>query len=305
MNQPDAGALNAQFGIPGQVNFREQSGAFMLVDVANTQATATLALQGAQLLTWAPRDQPAVVWQSPDARFIAGKSVRGGVPVCWPWFGPHATDAGLPAHGIARNIPWEVLGTGKRENDTITHLELRLVHNDATRQLWPHPSELELHIDVGAALEMQLITRNTGAQAFTLGQALHTYFVVGDIRKVEVQGLDGCSYIDKVGTEQRRQQHGPVTFNGETDRIYVDSETDCLIDDPVLQRRIRVSKRGSRSTVVWNPWIDKSARLGDMGENGYLHMLCVESSNAADDVVTVAAGDEYRLAVRYTLEPRI
>jgi len=302
MSQLDVAALNAQFGIPGQVSFREQCPDFVVVDVTNTQAMATIALQGAQLLTWAPRGQPAVVWQSPEARFVNGKSVRGGVPVCWPWFGPHPSEAALPAHGCARTVPWEITASAARESAGATHLEFRFPHSDATRKLWPHASELELHIDVGAALEMELITRNTGTQAFTLGQALHTYFAVGDIRQVEVQGLDGCSCIDKVGPEQRRLQLGPVTFSGETDRIYVDTEADCLIDDPVLQRRVRVSKRGSRSTVVWNPWIDKADRLGDMGEEGYLHMLCVESTNAADDVVSVAAGGEYRLGVRYSVE---
>lgn len=302
MSNPELTALNARFGVAGQVSFREPAPGFFVVDLANDHATVTVALQGAQLLTWAPRGQQAVVWQSPHARFVSGKSVRGGVPVCWPWFGANATESTLPAHGFARTVPWEMRVCTVAENGGMTRLEFHLVQTDATRRMWPHPSELELHMSVGAALNMELLTRNTGTQAFTLGQALHTYFAVSDIREVEVQGLDGCSYLDKVGPEQRRQQHGPVRFSGETDRIYLDTEADCLIHDPGLQRRIRVSKRGSRSTVVWNPWIAKAASLGDMGEDGYLHMLCVESTNAADDVVTVMPGGEQRLAVSYTLE---
>jgi D-hexose-6-phosphate mutarotase len=155
---------------------------------------------------------------------------------------------------------------------------------------------------VGATLELDLITRNTGPESITIGDALHTYFAVSDVRNIAVDGLDGCTYIDKLDSDKHKQQSGPVTFAAETDRIYLDASADCLINDAGMQRRIRIGKRGSRSTVVWNPWLEKAEGMGDMGENGYLNMLCIESTNAADDVVTIAPGDEHHLWVSYQVE---
>ena len=293
-------ALNAHHGIPGQVTFREGTGGMAVADVTNAQADATIALQGAQLIAWTPRGQAPVIWLSRAARFAPGKSIRGGVPVCWPWFGPHAADPNLPAHGFARTVPWEVIGT-RTLDDGATRLDFRLVQSEATRALWPHATLLECRISVGAALEIDLVTRNADRSAITIGDALHTYFAVGDVRHIVIRGLEGLPYLDKMDGGRRKRQSGPVTIGSETDRIYLESAADCVIDDPGLGRRIRISKRGSHSTVVWNPWIEKSARMGDFGENGYLHMVCVESANAADDVMTIAPGGEHHLWVRYDI----
>ena len=293
--------LNKDFALPGQLTFKEASPGFTVAEVTNAHATATIALQGAQVLTWNPRGQTSVIWLSPSAKFVSGKSVRGGVPICWPWFGPHATDASLPAHGFARTVPWEVIGT-RAMPEGATRIDFRLIKSDVTRALWPHSSQLECRVTVGAALEIDLATRNTDRIAITIGDALHTYFEVGDIHHVTIQGLEGCPYLDKMDGSKRKQQAGPVTISAETDRIYLKSSGDCLIDDPDLQRRIRIRKRGSRSTVIWNPWIEKSAKMGDFGGKGYLNMVCVESANAADDVVTIAPGGEHHLWVRYEVE---
>ena len=155
---------------------------------------------------------------------------------------------------------------------------------------------------MGATLELDLVTRNTGDAPFTLGAALHTYFAVSDIRHIAVRGLEACDYLDKVDAGRRKQQSGPVTFSGETDRIYLDTDADVLIEDPGWQRRIRIAKGGSRSTVVWNPWIEKADRMGDLGEEGYLSMVCVETANAADDVVTVMPAAEHHLWTRFSVE---
>ncbi len=299
----DISALNARYGIPGQLGVQAGAGQLAVVKVANVRATATIALQGAQVVHWSPVGQHPVIWLSGAARFASGKSIRGGIPLCWPWFGPHPTEPAFPAHGFARTSPWEILET-QALADGATRIALRLTHTDATRALWPHAAELECHVTVAAALEIDLVTRNTGSESITIGEALHTYFEVSDVRRVRIEGLEECHYLDKVDGGRRRQQAGPVTFVAETDRIYLDTVADCLIDDPGLARRIRIRKRGSRSTVVWNPWIEKAARMGDLGEDGYLHMVCVETANAADDVVTIPPGAEHHLAVRYELEPR-
>lgn len=299
----DLSVLNARYGIPGQLSVKAGPGELAVVEVTTAQATATIALQGAQVLQWAPVGQHPVIWLSGAARFASGKSIRGGIPLCWPWFGPHPTEPAFPAHGFARTSPWEIVET-QALADGATRIALRLTHTDATRALWPHASELECDITVAAALEIDLVTRNTGSESITIGEALHSYFEVSDVRRIRIEGLEGCHYLDKVDGGRRRQQAGPITFVAETDRIYLDTVADCLIDDPGLARRIRIRKRGSRSTVVWNPWIEKAERLGDLGEDGYLRMVCVESANAADDLVNIPPGGAHPLAVRYTLEPR-
>ena len=297
----DIPALNARYGIPGEVGLTEQAGGMIVVEVSNPHAEASIALQGAHLMTWTPRGAHPVIWLSEDAKLVPGKSIRGGVPVCWPWFGPHASEPTFPGHGFARTVPWELAETGRLVNGA-SRLVFRILQNDATRVQWPHPSELELHVVVGPTLEIELVTRNTGDAPFTVGGALHTYFEVGDVRRARVHGLDGCPYIDRVDGGARKRQSGPVTIAGEVDRIYLESTADCVIEDPMLERRIRIAKRGSTSSVVWNPWIEKAAKMGDLGRDGYLRMLCVESTNADADVVDIAPGAEHRLWVRYSVE---
>lgn len=300
MDIDDFAALNARCGIADQVALKEGPGGFTLVDVTNAHGSATFALQGAQLLHWTPRTTPQVVWSSPEAKYAQGKSVRGGVPVCWPWFGPHAGEPSFPGHGFARTLPWELVET-RMLPEGATRLVFRFVPGDATRIWWPHASLLECRVTLGEALEMELVTHNLGKETMTITEALHTYFGVSDVRSIRIHGLDGIEYFDKVNGGRKRQQ-GAIDFDGETDRVYMNTTHDCVIDDPGFKRRIRISKRGSRSTVVWNPWIEKAAKLGDMGDDGYLRMVCVESANAGDDVVEIAPGGEHRLWVRYSVE---
>jgi glucose-6-phosphate 1-epimerase len=297
----DLDALNARFAIEDVLVFTLGPGGLLVAEVQNEKATALIALQGAQVMRWAPRGEDAVIWLSEAARFAAGKSIRGGVPVCWPWFGPHATEAAFPAHGYARSVPWEV-----RASETLnagqTRLVLQLVETETTRAWWPHDTPLDCHITVGEALELELVTRNAGNEPVTIGEALHTYFQVGDVAQVQVLGLEDGEYLDKVDGFRRKTQCGPVSFDGEVDRVYVNNSSPCVISDPVLRRRILIDKRGSDSTVVWNPWIEKAEKMGDLGEQGYRYMLCVESGNAADNVVDIAPGTEHRLWVSYRVE---
>ena len=312
--------LGQRFASVGELRFREEAGALTVVDIEGPAASASLCLQGAQILTWKPRGQAHdVVWLSNGARFAPAKSVRGGIPVCWPWFGPHALP-GLPAHGFARNLVWDLADAAVLADGAV-RVALRLDPHtldqsdlsgfDAVRAVWPNHWELALHATFGDTLAIELVTRNRGATPFLVGEALHTYFRVGDVDHAQVIGLDGCEYVDKVGSEARRRQEGAVRFAGETDRVYRDRAASCVIDDPVLGRRIVVEKSASASTVVWTPWAEKAAKLGDFGSGargadaGWREMLCVESANALEDCVTVAPGAEHRLAVRYRVEPRL
>ncbi len=293
--------LNQRFSIPGHVSFKEIAPGLAMAEIANAHAAASVVLQGAHLTTWQPRGQAPVIWLSPLAKFLPGKSIRGGVPVCWPWFGPHAGDAKLPGHGFARTVMWEVLET-RALPDGATFLRFGLVGSEVTRTQWPHPSGAQLEITVGATLKVELATRNSGAEAFALGEALHTHFHVSDLANVRITGLEGCEYLDKVGAPARRRQDGAVAIASEVDRIYLDVPGDCLIEDGGLRRRIRIAGTGARSAVVWNPWIEKAEKMGDFGPDGYRGMVCVETANAADNVVTVAPGTEHRMAAVYSVE---
>ena len=302
MSNTDYAALNKNFAIPGQLDFAPGPGGLAVAEVHNAHASAMIALQGAHVMTWAPRKQQPVIWLSKAATFVHGKSIRGGVPICWPWFGPHASEAKYPGHGFARTVNWEMVKS-EALRDGATRLTFRILQNDTTRAQWPHASEAYNIVTVGRSLDIELVTRNTGNAAITIGDAFHTYFEVGDIRHCTIHGLGNCPYLDKVDGGKKKQQTGPVRIDGEVDRIYLESTADVLIDDPTLNRRIRVSKRGSRSTVVWNPGVEKAMKMGDFGNNGHLNMVCVESTNAADDVVQIPAGGEHHLWVRYSVEP--
>lgn len=293
--------LNHRFGIPGHLRFQKGPGGLVIAEISNHQASATLFLQGAHLARWTPRRQHSVIWLSPNAQFVAGKPIRGGVPVCWPWFADHPSETGLPFHGYARTALWEVVETAKTE-DGSTRLRLHLPVDAARPRSWPDATDLSLQLTIGNVLEMELRTDNLGVEPVVLSQALHAYFHVGDVRRVEVLGLNG-PYIDKLTAERQPGQAGPLTLAEAVDRIYLDATDHCLLVDPKLKRRIRIAKRGSASTVVWNPWAEKSAQMVDMGENAHLHMVCVESANVADDAVTIAPGSSHCLAVRYEVEP--
>ena len=299
---PLSDELNRRFGIAGTVHFEELGDGMVAALVANGFGAATVALQGAHVTTYQPHGQQPLIWLSDHAKFAPGKSVRGGVPVCWPWFGPHATEAAFPGHGFARTVPWELVETAVLP-DGRTRLVFEIIQNDATRVQWPYPSRLRNIITIGQELEVQLATSNIGGESFQLGQALHTYFQVGDIRQVTLHGFDGCEFIDKVEGGARKKQQGPVTFTQETDRIYLGTPGYCEIRDPAMSRSILVTATGSRSTVVWNPWAEKAAKMGDFGEEGYLNMVCVEIANAAEDVVVLKPGQEHLMTAQYRLLP--
>ena len=296
--------LSAQFGIGGHLDFREDAGGLVVAEISSGQASASLCLQGAHLMTWRPKSQTVpVIWLSPDAKLAVGKSIRGGSPVCWPWFGAHAIESGFPGHGFARTVPWRLIESGTEPNGA-TRLTLRLVTSDKTRAQWPHACTLDLTVVIGETLRMELSTENTGMSDFVIGEALHTYFQIGDIGAVRVNGLDGCEYWDKVGVSTPRKQAGAISFSGETDRVYINTGGECVIEDDKLKRRIHIVKSGSLSTVVWTPWTEKAAKMGDMGQpDGWRQMLCVESANAMENVVNVAAGTRHTMIVEYRIEP--
>jgi len=268
-------------------------GGLARVRVSGPRADAEVYLQGAHVTRWQPRGAQPVLFVSSRAVYAPGKAIRGGVPLIFPWFGAHATDAHKPMHGFARSRPWRVIATETAPDGTVT-VELGLDDDEATRALWPYPFRAHYRITVGDTLGLVLEVTNTGRASFTFEAALHTYFQVGDVRTADLRGLERTTFIDKVD-HFTRKQHGqePLRLTGETDRVFVGTHATCVVEDPSLRRRLSVAKTGSASTVVWNPWAAKCAEMADMGPDDWRSMVCVETANAADDSVTLAPGAKH------------
>lgn len=294
--------LNNAFAIDGQLEFSEGPGGFVLARISNAMGEALVSTYGGQVMHYRPAgDEDDLLFVSQSAYFAEGKAIKGGVPVCWPWFGPDPEDRGRPAHGFVRNRQWEVIATGALSNGA-SRIVLGVDSDRETNEIWNADFELRIEITVGATLKIELKTRNTGAQTFDLTQALHSYFSIGDIGRARLLGLEGKHYIDKVDAGSEKSQAGAVVIEGEVDRIYNKVSGELIIDDAGGQRRIHIRPSGSNSTVVWNPWKEVAAKMADLADVDYQRLLCVETANAGDDVVRVGPGEDYCLGVEYSVE---
>ena len=292
----------SKYEIKDELYFVEIEHGFTYIEINNARAHATISTYSGQLLSYRPKSQKNdLLFVSDQAYYQNGKAIKGGIPVCWPWFGPDPDDLGRPAHGFVRTRQWEVCASESLA-DGSTKAVLGLTDTDETRKIWPHPFKLNIEISVGDSLKVALVTQNSGDEPVTISQALHTYFQVGDISKVKVLGLEGTEYLDKVDGSALKTQSGPVMINGEVDRIYTGVSGELVIDDESLGRRTRITSRGCSTAVVWNPWIEAAAAMADLGDEDYRKMLCVETANAGPESIKIAAGGEYRLEAEYTIE---
>ena len=292
----------SEYEIKDELYFVEIEHGFTYIEINNARAHATISTYSGQVLSYRPKSQKNdLLFVSDKAYYEDGKAIKGGIPVCWPWFGADPDDLGRPAHGFVRNRQWEVTGSESLANGS-TKVVMGMVDNDETREIWPHRFKLSIEITVGDSLKVALLTHNSSDESVTISQALHTYFYVGDISKVQVLGLDGIDYLDKVDGFSEKNQSGPVTINGEVDRIYKGVTGELVIDDESLGRKIRIASRGCSTAVVWNPWSEIAASMGDLNDDDYRNMICVETANAGPETVTITAGSEYRLEAEYTIE---
>ena len=277
----------------GEVKALRLSGALSSLEVA---------LQGAHVLDWALPGTPPVLFMSPLAVFQPGKTIRGGVPLIFPWFGTKADDAAAPQHGFVRARLWALKGASVVPGGECS-VSLGCSDDEATRAAWPHAFSATFSASAGAQLQMDLAIRNRGSAAFTFEAALHTYFAVSDVRQTSVGGLAGAQFIDKVAGGERKHDSNPrIAFDGETDRVYLDTEATCTIDDPGWKRRIVIAKSGSRSTVVWNPGPARGRAMADVGEDAWQGFVCVETAIAADDARTLAPGETHTLQAIISVE---
>jgi len=295
-------ALNNEFAIPEQLTFKQGPGGLATATIANAHASAEITLHGAHLLAYRPRGQEPVLWLSKKSYFEPNKPIRGGIPVCWPWFSKHRTNPDLPSHGFARLLDWEVAGT-KAMDEGGTQIRLRLQDSEATRAMWPHAFELELQAEVGAALRVRLSIRNPGNTPYECTGALHTYFNISDITQIRILGLQHVEYLETIySAEPSTQQDAAITFDKETDRVYRNTDADCLIEDPGLDRGVRNHKVGSLSTVVWNPWTEKAKRMPDYADDEFPTMVCVETANTEPNQLSITAGSEHVMEALISIE---
>lgn len=274
--------------------------------IRHGNAELVVARQGAQILGYQVDGQQPLIWQNEAAVFKKGKAVRGGMPVCWPWFGnldrnPDSVQAmrqssePAKAHGEVRAIDWELLGVAE-DGDALL---VELVQPQAEGHLpgWPHNVALKLSIRLDQALNVSLVSFNAGQETVTFSQALHTYFAVSDAHQISIEGLDGLRYLETLENWEERKQTGDLVFTGETDRVYLGTPNLLSIVDPQWQRRVHIQTSGSNSAILWNPWIEKTGRFTDMAADGWQRMVCVETANVMGDVVTLAPDEMHIMGV--------
>jgi glucose-6-phosphate 1-epimerase len=297
----DIDQLNSEHGITGQLKFIKGSGGFPFILISNLSATAVISVYAAQVLSFHPAEEcEDLLFLSQKSYYEEGKAIRGGIPVCWPWFGTAPVDLEQPNHGFVRNGFWAVSGT-EAITDFETKVNLRFPETIHSESRWQYAFTLELEISVGNTLSLELITRNTGNKVFSITQAFHTYFQVGDIKQVKVLGLENTHYFDKLDAGAQKAQIGAVTISEEVDRIYTGVKNALIIDDAVFGRRIRISSTGCKTAVVWNPWQETSAKMADLEQDDYQRFLCVEAGNVATDIVQIPPGSECSLLTNFQI----
>lgn len=287
--------LNQKFGNGGAVRFEAGQGGMTRAVITSPSAVAHVYLHGAHVTHYQPQGQSDLLFVSQKSWFEAGKPIRGGIPICFPWFG----DAGTPAHGFARLVEWSVHEVKiSPEHDVTLTLELLTRGPAVDPALWPFEARLLYHVQVGGHLKLNLQVMNVGQKPFTFEEALHTYFAVGDIKRVAVHGLRGAEYLDKTRQfEKATQDADPLTFTGETDRVYFNTQATCRIQDPQIHpaRQITVAKQGSDDTVVWNPWTEKAKAMPDYGDEEWERMLCIETANVRDHAIKLNPGESHAM----------
>jgi glucose-6-phosphate 1-epimerase len=287
--------LAERFAIPNALRFEEGSGGLTRAVISTPAADCEIYLHGAHVTHWKPRGAAPVLFLSSRSLYEPGKAIRGGVPVIFPWFGPRSDGTAGPMHGFARTMEWAVERTALGKDGSV-EIALALGPDEVTHGFGYDVFSLRFRVTVGRTLEMRLEVRNDAAEPLTFQEALHTYFAVGDIYRVWVSGLEGAAYIDKTdGFQRKREGSEPIHIVRETDRVYVNTTSTCVIGDPALGRRIMVEKSGSEATVVWNPWDEKIKTLADMDSEDWKRMICVETANAGDHSIHLAPGASHTL----------
>lgn len=301
MNTPDLiDALNTRNALPGTAVVTTGEAGLPMVRITTLQANADIYLHGGQITSWRPAGHEEVLFLSRHSRWEQGRAIRGGIPICFPWFRSKADNPKAPAHGFARTRPWD-LSIIAQEEEAVA-VTFNLESDESTRHWWPYSFSAMLRITVGARLTVTLFVDNLGTEPFTFEEALHTYFRVGDVRQAHIEGFGRAFYLDNTDGNREKSGGDLVSLSGPTDSAYLSTEAPITIVDPVLRRRLRTEKVGSRSTVVWNPWEQAAAQLSDLGDDEWPSMLCVEAANMLSNAVTLAPGEQHTMSATITVD---
>lgn len=283
--------------LPEAAKIVEGAGGLPVLAIRSECAEANIFLHGAQLTHWKPAGIDPVIFLSEKSGYGEGKAIRGGVPICFPWFGPRE---GESAHGFVRNQTWELTEVTAQSNGAI-RVVLSTASTPESLKRWAYTFRARMIYVVGKTLEISLEVENPGTERFTYSEALHTYFVVGDVHRTRVAGLDGTDYRDFPDRTKITRQEGDIEFTCETDRVYINTSATCVLEDLSMSRRIIVEKSGSDSTTVWNPWIAKSAALPDFGDDEWKRMVCIETVNAFENSVNLEPGNTHRMTAKISV----
>src|SRR5579863_3705910 len=278
------------------------NGGLPKIQIQAAAATAEIYLHGAQVTSWKPAGSGEVLFVSEKSHWEDGRAIRGGIPVCFPWFRAKADDPKAPAHGFVRTKEWR-LESITEETDGSICAYFSTGSDEETRKWWPFDFLLEYRITVGARLKLELAMKNTGDSALRFEEALHTYFRVGDVEKVAVAGLDGAEYLDNRDENRRKKQTGDLRITAQTDDAFQDISDPVEMADEILGRRIRTEKQNSKSTVVWNPWSDGASSMADLGADEWREMLCVEGANILDSAVVLEPDHVHTMTVEICRHP--
>ena len=289
---------NPRFSNEG-VTYSESPEGLPLLSLKGTFGTALFSPQGAHLIEFTPRGQPPLLFVSRQTHLTKGKAIRGGVPVIFPWFGPREGHPESPMHGLVRTRDWKINAL-EIPKEAPARVRMGFDSTPETLCLWPYSFSLSIEFVMGEDLLIRWATRNNGDQAFIFEQALHPYFPVSNIESSTVRGLYNCQFIDKTDSLRlKMDQEESVYFTGETDRLYLDTAASLSLEDPASRSRIWIEKTGSKSSVVWNPWIAKAASLNDLDDEDWRRFVCVEQANAGRNAVTLAPGEVHTFEARY------
>jgi glucose-6-phosphate 1-epimerase len=287
--------LDRRHGVAGRAQVVVDEGGFPKVSITAPQCNGEIHLHGAQVTSWKPAGTEEVIFLSQHARWEEGNAIRGGIPICFPWFRGKTDDPHAPAHGVVRTRIW-TLESVDHDASGIT-VSMSTQSDPDTRKLWPTDFRVLHRVTFGRELKLELMVSNTGATPFRFEEALHTYYKVGDVRRVRIRGLDGVAYLDNTDSNKQKTQKSEVAMSSPTDSAYMNTQSALELVDPALNRSIQITKQNSRSTVIWNPWADGTRALSDLGEEEWQRMACVEASNILGNAVELAPSEDHKMTV--------
>jgi glucose-6-phosphate 1-epimerase len=288
-----ADELDCRFGIPGVARICSGNGSLPRIQVTGSRAAGEMYLHGAQVTSWKPAGNEETLFLSTKSHWQEGQAIRGGIPICFPWFRGKADDPKAPAHGVVRTRAWQldsIVG-----NDAGVAVTMSIESDEQTRRWWPAEFRLVHRVIFGPELTLELVCTNTGKTDLRFEEALHTYNRVANVASVRLQGLDEVHFLDNTDSNAAKVQHGDLKIASTTDKAFLDTHKGVDLIDPELRRRIRLDKANSLTTVVWNPWQEGAMRLQDLGNDEWSQFLCVEACNILTASISLVPGEEHKM----------